>query len=531
MRVLIADDDPIFRTLLSRSLTSWGHEVMEVEDGQEAYNLLRCDPSVEMVILDWMMPVVDGLELCRKLRAEWTSSFYIIIVTSAQEHGNILNALGSGADDYIRKPFDTAELKARVDLGERTFRLHRNLIQTCRAAEKSEGQIRSLLDSADEGIYGVDPEGCCTFINQGAANAFGYTREEMIGKSMHQLVHYQHADGRDFPWCDCAVLEVMRTGQAHREAEATLWKKDSSSFMARYSSSPIMEDSKLTGAVVAFRDITEERKLEERLRQSAKLEAVGRLAGGVAHDFNNMLTVIHGYSELMLRKLNAGNPLRHYAEAILNAADRSATITQQLLAFSRRQVVQREMVNLNDVVEGMRSLLKQLVGEDIHIQSLLRADEGKVFADPGQIGQVVMNLAVNARDAMRGGGTLRIETANVSFEEMGSSVDPPIGPGDFVMLAVSDTGCGMDAETRAHIFEPFFTTKPKGEGTGLGLAMVYGIVQQNGGHIRVDSEAGAGSTFTVYFPLSNQASEVLSDVNSHGKMGPPVASPDSLMLM
>ena len=223
-----------------------------------------------------------------------------------------------------------------------------------------------------------------------------------------------------FPWCDCAVLEVMRSGQARREAEATLWKKDRSSFIARYSSSPIMEDRKLTGAVVAFRDITEERKLEEHLRQSAKLEAVGRLAGGVAHDFNNMLTVIHGYSELMLRKLNGGNPLRHYAEAILNAADRSATITQQLLAFSRRQVVQREMVNLNDVVGGNAFFVEAIGGRrHSYAESALAADAGKVFADPGQLGQVVMNLAVNARDAMRGGGTLRIETANVSFEEDG----------------------------------------------------------------------------------------------------------------
>lgn len=241
---------------------------------------------------------------------------------------------------------------------------------------------------------------------------------------------------------------------------------------------------------------------EMQLRQAQKMEAIGRLAGGIAHDFNNLLTVISGYTELMLKGLEEEDPLRRNCLEIKKAGDRAAVLTRQLLAFSRRQVMQPKVLDLNTVVSEMESMLERLLGEDIELCTALHPDSGHVKADPGQIEQVIMNLAVNARDAMPRGGQLIIETGNVRFDK--SSGEPR--PGSYVLIGISDTGVGMDAETQSMIFDPFFTTKPVGQGTGLGLSTVYGIVDQSGGFIKVDSRAGAGTTFRIYLPRLDEES-------------------------
>jgi two-component system cell cycle sensor histidine kinase/response regulator CckA len=265
----------------------------------------------------------------------------------------------------------------------------------------------------------------------------------------------------------------------------------------------------------------ERKQLEEQLRQSQKMEAIGQLAGGVAHDFNNLLSVITGYSEILLEHLEDDAPMRKPAEEIKRAGQRAASLTRQLLAFSRRQVLEPKVLSLNIVVSEVERMLRRLIGEDVDLQTSLYPAIGLVKADPGQIEQVIVNLAVNARDAMPRGGKLLIETSDVELDEHYTRLHPPMLPGRFAVLTVTDTGTGMDAETQAHIFEPFFTTKEPGKGTGLGLATVYGVVHQSGGFVCVDSEPGQGAQFKVYLPLVQEAIEtpeyrLLDVVNDSG---------------
>jgi len=248
------------------------------------------------------------------------------------------------------------------------------------------------------------------------------------------------------------------------------------------------------------RDVTERKHLEDQLRQSQKLEGIGQLAGGVAHDFNNLLTAINGYTGLALQRLDEGNSVRPYLEEVKKAGDRAATLTRQLLAFGRKQILQPIPLDLNSIVSDINKMLRRLIGEDINLNAKLAADLKRVKADPGQIEQVLVNLVVNARDAMPKGGKLTIETTNAELDREYASTHVGANPGDYVVLAVSDTGTGMTEQVRRQIFEPFFTTKEKGKGTGLGLSTVYGIVKQTGGNIWVYSEPNHGTTFKVYLP-------------------------------
>ena len=284
--------------------------------------------------------------------------------------------------------------------------------------------------------------------------------------------------------------------------------KDGRTISCEWYNTPLVDESGgVLGVASLVQDVTERVALEEKLRQSQKMEAIGRLAGGVAHDFNNLLTVIIGYSQILAQGVPAPSRLKDATAQIRSAADRAAGITRQLLAFSRKQVLSPRVIDLNDVMMNIDTMLRRLIGEDIEILTVPGLDLGTVKADPGQIEQVIMNLAVNARDAMPGGGKLTLETENTELDEAYAREHPPLQPGRYVMLAVSDTGIGMTADTQAHIFEPFFTTKEVGKGTGLGLSTVYGIVKQSEGYIWVYSEPDQGTTFKIYFPRIDQAAE------------------------
>ncbi|HZB28183.1 MAG TPA: ATP-binding protein, partial [Gemmatimonadales bacterium] len=358
--------------------------------------------------------------------------------------------------------------------------------------------LRQVIDTNPNLIFVKDSEGRYVLANQAMAAFHGTTVEHLIGKRDCDF-NLKAEQAEQFRRDDHEVISTQRPAFIAEEP-ATCRKTGATRWFQTMKVPLVSADGTAQQVLGVATDITERKQLEDQFRQAHKMEAVGRLAGGVAHDFNNVLTIIRAQTEFLLADLPAETPLRAEVLEIQNAADRAATFTRQLLAFSRRQLLQPVILELNDVITGMEMMVRRLVGEDIVLLTKLRPDVPRVWADPGQLQQVILNLAVNARDAMPHGGTLLIETGVVELDENYPLQHPTAKPGVHVVLVVTDTGCGMDPATRSRIFEPFFTTKEPGKGTGLGLSTVYGIVKQSGGHIWVYSEVGRGSTFKLYFP-------------------------------
>ncbi len=372
--------------------------------------------------------------------------------------------------------------------------------EMARSLEALQRQNRLLLDSVGEGILGLEGEGRVSFANPAAERLLGREASRMLGRPAHDLIHGTRPDGSPFPHEECPILAALRDGQVHQAIEDTFWRADGSPLPVEYVSTPVRDAGAIVGAVVAFRDVAERRRLEEELRHAQKMEAVGRLAGGVAHDFNNLLTGIVSAAHFLRESLEPAHPGRGDVGEILEAADRAAALTRQLLAFSRRQVLAPRVIDVSASVRSVERMLRRLIGEGVSLEVRLPGKPVSVRADPSQIELVVLNLAVNARDAMPGGGRLAIEVAEVEARDPARPSDPALPAGALVALSVSDSGAGMDEATRARVFEPFFTTKPAGKGTGLGLSTVYGIVTQSGGTVRVQSAPGRGTTFRVYLP-------------------------------
>ena len=373
---------------------------------------------------------------------------------------------------------------------------------TAAALHEQEEFVRLLLDSTAEAIFGIDQDGTFTFCNASCVHMLGYeVAEDLLHKNSHALLHHSREDGSRYDWNDCPVRRGFIRGEKVHITDEVMWRKDGTCFPAEYWSYPIRRNGDVIGAVVTFIDISERRLLEAQLRQIQKMDAIGTLAGGVAHDFNNLLMVIGAYSELMLDSLGTGHPLRRNVQQILTAAKRAAELTRQLLAFGRKQMQALQVLDLNPVVDAIGNMLPRLIGEDIQLITIEGDCLEKVKADPGQIEQILMNLAANARDAMPKGGKLTIETSNVHLDEAYQQNHVIVPSGDYVLLSVSDSGEGIAPNHMQHIFEPFYTTKADGRGTGLGLATVYGIVKQSGGFIWVYSEVGLGTTFKIYLPI------------------------------
>jgi two-component system cell cycle sensor histidine kinase/response regulator CckA len=357
---------------------------------------------------------------------------------------------------------------------------------------RSEMNFRSLVTNAPYGICRCNAAGQLLDVNPALLAILGYSSaQELVGKHLGELYADTHH------WFELA--DHLHSAAPFNGLIAEWKRKDGINTALRVSGRTVCDGDKKTAFELFIEDVTERRALEQQLRQSQKMEAVGRLAGGIAHDFNNLLMVISGYSEFLLDRLGPDPALRGPAQEIAGAAQRASSLTRQLLAFSRKQMLAPKILDLNGVVTENLKMLTRVIGEDIDLVMVPASSLGAVRADAGQIDQVIMNLAVNARDAMPSGGKLTIETSNVSLDEEYARFHAPLRAGEYVMLSISDTGLGMDSETQSHIFEPFFTTKgPKG--TGLGLSTVYGIVKQSGGYIWVYSEPGKGSTFKIYLP-------------------------------
>jgi PAS domain S-box-containing protein len=709
MKILIAEDDTISRRFLETQLTKWGYEVASARDGDEAWQLLQSDAPPQVAILDWMMPGVDGLELCRRVRENGSGPYtYLILLTALCGEHNLIAGMDAGADDYLTKPCRGDELRVRLRAGERIIALQHQLTRDLaerKRIEKEREQFRIFFQTSTDLMCIADPNGAFVSVNPALMKTLGYTEAELVARPFIDFIHpddrqetldemvrqlengctldfenrylakdasvhwlswravynnqenctYATArditkrkrveayaemsrailqilnethdwqdsarkviatlksmagfaavglrleDGADFRYfaqdgfsedfllkensllersgdsapcrdpecfahsapcgtpecgvklaCLCGLVISGKGDLAHPcfTPGGSFWTSDSSALAelppgADPASAlrlecvrqgylslalvPVRSKDKIIGliqfshrsrgefsvelvqllegiaaqvAVALLRKLAEEEqvKLEAQLQQAQKMESVGRLAGGVAHDFNNMLSVIIGYANLALMDLEPAQPLHAHLEEIRKAAERSADLTRQLLAFARKQTVVPKVLDLEQTVAGMLNMLQRIIGEDIN---LLWQSGGSVWAvkiDPSQIDQILANLCVNARDSIADVGRITIEIGNSVIDEGYCAHNAGVVPGEYVHLVVSDNGCGMDRETQTHIFEPFFTTKGVGEGTGLGLATVYGAVKQNNGFVTVYSEPGLGTAFTIYLP-------------------------------
>jgi PAS domain S-box-containing protein len=368
---------------------------------------------------------------------------------------------------------------------------------------ESERRARNLFDTVHLIVLGLDSAGRVDYVNPFFLQLTGYTREEVIGQPwVERFLPLDHQAELE------AVLHELREGDAHPHYQNPILTKSGQRRIISWSNTVLRDTAGLpSGTLSIGEDVTDARRLQEQLLHSQKMESLGRLAGGVAHDFNNLLTAILSNAEFLREDLPEESALRGDVDEIRKAADRAAVLTRQLLSFSRRQVVQPRLIELNDVALAMDKLLRRLIGEDIELVSKLSPEPWAISADPGQIEQVLANLTVNSRDAMPDGGKITIETVNVTLSADYAAAHVDAAPGEYVLLAVSDTGHGIPEDARPRIFDPFFTTKPEGKGTGLGLATVHGIVHAAGGHIWVYSEPGHGATFKIYFPRATGTAE------------------------
>jgi two-component system, cell cycle sensor histidine kinase and response regulator CckA len=498
IRILIVDDEKDFGVLIGELLSTirgGNYQLDWVGSYDAALAVFEADQH-DVWLVDYHLGGHDGLELMREARARGCRAPMILLTG----HGSAevdLAAMKIGASDYLPKD----RLDGRTL--ERTIRYAMERARAQDSLQASEARFRSAFYGATTGMALTSPDGRFLQVNRSLCGMLGYTVAELLGKTLREVTLVEEVP---------AVLdlqEALMRGAAPVQLEKRFLNKQGIVVWTLWSVSMLRDRQ---GAPSCFfsqiHDLTQRKQTEEALRHSEeqlhhaqKMEAIGRLAGGVAHDFNNVLTVISGYATILARKLEGNPALRHETEEIQDAIDRAAALTRQLLALSRKQPLKPTVLNLNGVIGGIEKMLRRLIGEDIELRMDLDPAAGRVRADAGQIEQGIMNLAINARDAMPSGGKLTIKTALVTQAKTGPTGDGDLPPGQYTAIIVSDTGVGMTEEVKSHLFEPFFTTKAQGKGTGLGLATCYGIVKQSGGYIQVDAEPNRGATFKIYLPV------------------------------
>jgi len=517
-RLLHLEDQPLDSQLLEAWLRQAGRDwdVVRV-DTRDAFVAALDEGGFSVIVSDYRLPAYDGLQALQEAKTRRPEVPFLFFSGNLGEE-RAVEALKAGAIDYVLKDGPVRRLVPALEraVSEAAQRVARTRAEE--ALRQNEAGFHLLFDGNPHPMWVFDVESLRFLeVNAAAIEHYGFSREEFLAMRITDI-----RPPEDVPLVEEAVGPfkggMRRLGPwRHRVKDGRIIYVDVAAHDLEFRGRP--------GRLVVAHDITGQKELEAQLLQSQKMEAIGRLAGGIAHDFNNLLGVIVGYGERVLRRLPPAE--RREIGEVLKAADHAASLTRQLLAFSRRQVLQPRVIDLNAAVRDLDGMLRRIIGEDVHLIVALKEALGRVRADPGQVQQVLMNLAVNARDAMPKGGQLTIETDNAELDESYVSAHHEVTPGHYVMLAVTDTGLGMDAETQARIFEPFFTTKEAGKGTGLGLATVFGIVKQSGGSIWVYSERLRGTTFKVYLP---RVDEVAPEGAASGE-GPGAGGSERILLV
>ncbi len=497
IRVLLVEDNPgdarLIREVLSEGV-GIRFDITQVPTLEDATGHLAADGRFDLILLDLSLPDARGWDTIRRAR-EAAPDIPIVVLSGLDDEELALQAVQAGIQDYLVKGQIEGSVLTRIlrHAIER-HRLSRELWERTRQLEEGERRFRALVENSSDALALVDGKGKILYARS-ILRVLGYGDEEYVEMDNFALVHPEDVESAQALLAKSLESPGTPIGFENRARHKDgSWRHIEGVAVNRL-------DDPAVGAIIAnFRDVTDRKRLEDQFRQAQRLEAVGRLAGGISHDFNNLLCVIISYGELLMEALPPESPHREGIGEILKAADRAAGLTRQLLAFGRKQVLEPRVVDLNVRIGDLQKMLSRVLGEDIEVVTTLAPDLGRIRVDPGQLEQVIMNLTVNARDAMAEGGTLTIETHNVVLEAIHPQEGFPIRPGRYVMLRIQDSGTGIGPETRSHIFEPFFTTKEVGKGTGLGLATVYGIVKQNGGYIWLQSEPGQGAAFEVCFP-------------------------------
>lgn len=502
VRILHLEDDPGDALLVRSTLESEGIDCEIVQaDSRERFTSALQSGQFDLILSDYALPAFDGISALRLTR-EKDPDIPFLFVSGTMGEELAIETLREGATDYVLKDRITRlPGSVRRALSEARERRARRLAE--KSLRESEEKYRSLVETTNDWIWAMSADGHITYNNRTVEAILGYRPEELAEHDTFALIHEE-----DLPKARLVLAEARREKKGWSGVILRWRHKDGGYRHLEDNATPVVTpEGELAGFRRASRDITGRIELQAQFRQSQKMEAIGRLAGGVAHDFNNLLTAILGYSDVVLAALPPHSSIRDDVEEVRRAGERAAALTRQLLAFSRKQVLQPVVFDVNEVVQELEKMLRRLIGEDIDFALSLTPEIGFVRADPGQLEQIVMNLAVNARDAMPQGGKLTIETADCEVDAASARQHPGLTVGGYVALSVSDNGMGMDADTRSRIFEPFFTTKEKGKGTGLGLSTVYGIVKQSGGYIAVDSEPGRGTSFKIYLPRAEKPIE------------------------